>query len=170
MDQHTTTVRVPVHPEHAEARYALTAAGHAALTQAGAPPPAVVLCCTDCDHVYEPTLEDLAAGRAGCPDPDCGGWTFSSALTVPPSSGGCPVNAPEMTGPQHYREAERLLAEVGKASDAWGDAAEYVRQQLAAAQVHATLALAAATAYPAVRDYWGEPDPNTSREWAGVAS
>ena len=92
MDQHTATGLVPVRPEHAEARYALTAAGHAALTaaghaaltQAGAPPPgAVVLCCTDCDHVYEPTLEDLDTGRAGCPDPDCGGWVFSSALTGP---------------------------------------------------------------------------------------
>ena len=81
MDQHTATGRVPVHPEHAEARYTLTAAGHAVLTPAGAAPPAVVLCCTDCDRVYEPTLEDLDTGRGGCPDPDCGGWVFSSALT-----------------------------------------------------------------------------------------
>ena len=51
-------------------------------------PLGVVLSCTDCDHVYEPTAADLAAGRTGCPDPDCGGWTFSSALTVPPTTGG----------------------------------------------------------------------------------
>jgi len=83
MDHHTATGPVLVHPDHAEARYALTAAGRAVLTQAGAPPPAVVLCCTDCDHVYEPTTQDLDTGRTGCPDPDCGGWTFSSALTEP---------------------------------------------------------------------------------------
>ena len=90
MDQHTATGHVPGHPEHAEARYALTAAGHAVLTPPGAPPPpgVVVLCCTDCDHVYEPTAQDLDTGRTGGPDPDCGGWTFSSALTVPPTAGG----------------------------------------------------------------------------------
>ncbi len=49
--------------------------------------PAVVLCCTDCDLVYEPTAQDFDAGRGGCPDPDCGGWTFSSALTEPATGG-----------------------------------------------------------------------------------
>ena len=88
MDHHTPTGPVPVHPDHAETRYTLTAAGHAVLTPAGDTPPGVMLTCTDCDHVYEPTAEDLAAGRSGCPDPDCGGWTFSSALTVPPATGG----------------------------------------------------------------------------------
>ena len=85
MDQHTATGPVLVHPDHAETRYTLTTAGHAVLTPAGAPPPpgVVVLCCTDCDRVYEPTAADFDAGRAGCPDPDCGGWTFSSALTEP---------------------------------------------------------------------------------------
>ena len=76
------------------------------------------------------------------------------------------MNAPEMTGPQHYRESERLLSEVDTARDQYGDAAKYCRQQLAAAQVHATLALAAATAYPAVRDYWGDEDTATPRGWA----
>ncbi|MBA2696959.1 MAG: hypothetical protein H0U62_14235 [Actinobacteria bacterium] len=79
------------------------------------------------------------------------------------------MNGPGMSGTQHYREAERLLVEVDKTPDQWGEAAEYCRQQLTAAQVHATLALAAATAYPAVRDYWGN-ETDTSREWAGVAS
>jgi hypothetical protein len=87
MDQHTTTGRVPVHPEHAETRYTLTAAGHAVLTPVAAAPPPVVLCCTDCDRAYEPTTADFDTGRAGCPDPDCGGWTFSSALTGPATGG-----------------------------------------------------------------------------------
>ncbi len=52
------------------------------------PPLAVVLTCCTCDVTYEPTAEAIARGRFGCPDPDCGGWTFSSALTVPPATGG----------------------------------------------------------------------------------
>lgn len=52
-----------------------------------------------------------------------------------------------MTGPEHYREAERLLK---SASD------NFLRtgkpgSALEAAQVHATLALAAATAIPTAR-------------------
>jgi len=89
MNQHTPTGLPPVHHDTTQARYALTDAGHAALAPTGAPPaPGVVLVCTDCDHVYEPTAGDLAAGRTGCPDPDCGGWTFSSALAVSPAAGG----------------------------------------------------------------------------------
>ena len=76
-----------------------------------------------------------------------------------------------MNGPDNYVEAERLLADVERTPDQYGEAAEYCRQQLAAAQVHATpLALAAATAYRAVCDYWSDEDLDTSREWAGVAS
>jgi len=51
-------------------------------------PLAVVLTCCTCDHTYEPTAEAIARGQFGCPDPDCGGWTFSSALTVPSTAGG----------------------------------------------------------------------------------
>jgi|AntDryMetagUQ889_1029465.scaffolds.fasta_scaffold102195_2 hypothetical protein len=51
-------------------------------------PLAVVLTCCTCDTTYEPTPEAIARGQLGCPDPDCGGWTFSSALTVPPAIGG----------------------------------------------------------------------------------
>ncbi len=75
-----------------------------------------------------------------------------------------------MNGPDNYVEAERLLADVERTPDQYGEAAEYCRQQLAVAQVHATLALAAATAYRAVCDYWSDEDLDTSREWAGVAS
>ena len=76
-----------------------------------------------------------------------------------------------MNGPDNYVEAGRLLADVERTPDQYGEAAEYCRQQLAAAQVHTTLALAAATAYPAVRDYWGIDEAAADgREWAGVAS
>lgn len=48
-----------------------------------------------------------------------------------------------MTGPEHYREAERLLepGEYDETADA-----HLVMRDLARAQAHATLALAAATA------------------------
>jgi len=45
-----------------------------------------------------------------------------------------------MTGPEHYREAERLLAIAAASTDAPGITA----QVTAEAQVHATLALSAA--------------------------
>jgi len=49
-----------------------------------------------------------------------------------------------MTGPEHYREAERIIAEVNAGEL---DASVLDRSQLLiVAQVHATLALAAATA------------------------
>ena len=44
-----------------------------------------------------------------------------------------------MNGPDHYREAERLINRAG------GSDPESASQYLAEAQVHATLALAAAT-------------------------
>lgn len=47
-----------------------------------------------------------------------------------------------MTGPEHYREAEFMLAQVEGHSISVADGMAY----LAAAQVHATLALAAAEA------------------------
>jgi hypothetical protein len=76
-----------------------------------------------------------------------------------------------VTGPEHYLEAERLLGAVEKTPDQYGEAAQYCRQELAAAQVHATLALAAATARPAVREYWGSEDGDRDpRAWAEVAS
>lgn len=47
-----------------------------------------------------------------------------------------------MTGPEHYREAEKLLALDENLRESGGDPGD----MLFAAQVHATLALAAATA------------------------
>jgi len=71
-----------------------------------------------------------------------------------------------MTGPEHYGAAEDLLARAAGDTTSGED---YTGDELAAAQVHATLALAAATARPAVRNYWGDED-TTDREWAGVTS
>ena len=59
-----------------------------------------------------------------------------------------------MTGPEHYREAERLIeqAHQAQADNGPGCGSE---ELLVEAQVHATLAIAAATNYPA-------------REWLGA--
>lgn len=68
-----------------------------------------------------------------------------------------------MTGPEHYREAEHLLAVASK--DIW-DAAHVQR-----AQVHATLALAAATAMSHWNDPSYPPMPQADRlAWEKVAS
>ena len=56
-------------------------------TPTGEVPLAVVLTCCTCDHTYEPTVEAVATGRLGCPNPDCGGWTFVAELTVPATGG-----------------------------------------------------------------------------------
>lgn len=83
-----------------------------------------------------------------------------------------------MTGPEHYREAERLLIDSVNVSlsDAGRDhyeasdgASDYDYSYLLAAQVHATLALAAAAAYPAIRDYCGD-ESSDSREWTKATS
>jgi len=87
-----------------------------------------------------------------------------------------------MTGPEHYREAERLLNRCRRNAVTWdlerrqlvdGDdityAADDGSDDLIAAQVHATLALAAASAYPAVRTYLGDAEYE-QREWASVTA
>ncbi|MDI5965807.1 hypothetical protein [Streptantibioticus silvisoli] len=63
-----------------------------------------------------------------------------------------------MTGPEHYLEAERLLCD---ATDNDGDitaTSERITATLTAAQVHATLALAAATAGQLADRYVGDGD------------
>jgi hypothetical protein len=66
-----------------------------------------------------------------------------------------------MTGPEHYAEAERLLALAERHSSGATYGPEWTLP-LTAAQVHATLALAAATA-------GGTAGPD-SRAWADVAA
>lgn len=67
------------------------------------------------------------------------------------------------SGPQHYAEAERLLGEIGLGGDVLHEKRDAVPSwapvYLAAAQAHATLALAAATALPLA----------DAQEWQGVA-
>lgn len=73
-----------------------------------------------------------------------------------------------MTGPEHYRDAEYLLAKLpdhGTNPDTGLDRAE----TLTAAQVHATLALAAATAAAQATAYDGDERHERSRGWSGVA-
>lgn len=74
-----------------------------------------------------------------------------------------------MSGPEHYREAERILDE-----DLVDAAEQQIKPEGAAvivaqAQVHATLALAAATAADQATAYDGDEDHSRSRGWAGVA-
>lgn len=63
-----------------------------------------------------------------------------------------------MTGTEHYREAERLLADAQHSEFITGPE---IMAMLAAAQVHATLALAGATAMTA----W-PGDTRAAIEWA----
>lgn len=83
-----------------------------------------------------------------------------------------------MTGPEHYREAERLLArladedvmqdakDTGISADAF---AVVLSHTVAEAQVHATLALAAATAASQV-DAWLGDDSREARHWTQAVS
>ena len=65
------------------------------------------------------------------------------------------------TGPEHYREAERLLETTGE-DDHWR------AYKLRAAQVHATLALAAATALGHLTE--GGPLSADRQAWIATAS
>ena len=70
-----------------------------------------------------------------------------------------------MTGPEHYSEAEALLDKSNVVSMDDG----YAQLVVAQAQVHATLALTAATAAEQATAYDGDEDGSRSRGWAGVA-
>ena len=73
-----------------------------------------------------------------------------------------------MSGPQHYRESEQLLGTARRITDDTARDTILRADLIACAQVHAMLALAAATAYQAEKDYCGgEAD---SRSWVQVTS
>lgn len=72
-----------------------------------------------------------------------------------------------MAGPEHYKEAAQTLADATNA-DSDADPAD-IALMLRFAQVHATLALAAATAAAQATAYDGDEHGSRSRGWAGVA-
>jgi hypothetical protein len=71
-----------------------------------------------------------------------------------------------MTGPEHYKEAERLIALAGEMVN--GPHLQHAAW-VAEAQVHATLALVAATARPAVQEWIGD-ELRDGADWARVTS
>ncbi|HEV2780388.1 MAG TPA: hypothetical protein VGX25_13445 [Actinophytocola sp.] len=84
-----------------------------------------------------------------------------------------------MTGPEHYRLAEALLTSCQLSSDLPEDVEYYPAKEdgvdtcanaLAAAQVHATLALAAATALGSQRVDDHGMAPADDNAWLAVAS
>jgi hypothetical protein len=92
-------------------------------------------CCYDCastptgacdDHLDDLDLADAYRDLAA---------ELATALPQPPEGA-------LMTGPEHYRMAERLLENIAASK---APSADYYTETLAEAQVHATLALAAAT-------------------------
>jgi hypothetical protein len=93
------------------------------------------------------------------PHPPDGWWIAHGCPVHHPTAR--PPRRPDMTGPEHYREAERLLTvNAGKRDDPSEPMVS------AAAQVHATLALAAATGLGMGAE---EPDLNEWRAWAAAA-
>ena len=67
-----------------------------------------------------------------------------------------------MNGPDHYKAAEQLLGAADQIANQGSD--EIAQELRAEAQVHATLALAAATVYPVVA-----ADRRTLREQEALA-
>jgi hypothetical protein len=70
------------------------------------------------------------------------------------------------TGPEHYKEAEEFL-KLAKSEKYGSDQESY---HLRAAQVHATLALAAATALTHDSPYWVDATEREGSGWEKVAS
>lgn len=78
-----------------------------------------------------------------------------------------------MTGPEHYREAERLLTLADRSWETevnHNTVIEWDEATLSAAQVHATLALVAATAEPIAQALTGDDDTTIPCAWAEVIS
>jgi hypothetical protein len=65
-----------------------------------------------------------------------------------------------MTGPEHYVEAERQL-ELARTTGLGPEREQY---HLAAAQVHATLALASGTVASPPRQSWGRPGAHEDQD------
>lgn len=80
-----------------------------------------------------------------------------------------PKRVEAVTGPEHYREAERLINGI-KANPDPISVTEALTDHntVLAASVHATLALAAATAAHQANIYDGDENSSRTRGWAGV--
>jgi hypothetical protein len=89
-----------------------------------------------------------------------------------------------MTGAEHYIKAEEALNTAGEIADVINEAVKagdlkrmsdisvatkVPAMALAIAQVHATLALAAATAYPAIHDHVGD-ESSDGRDWTNATA
>ena len=77
-----------------------------------------------------------------------------------------------MTGPEAYREAVRLLEAISEYAEPDDLQRKYAEDAniIAAAQVHATLALAAATAEPIAQSYDGPDDTTIPSAWSEAIS
>jgi hypothetical protein len=73
-----------------------------------------------------------------------------------------------MTGPEHFKEAERLIEAAGEVPSNHGDTNPGALVLLAEAQVHATLALAAATAIGQQKQGARGPGGGTGERGASV--
>jgi hypothetical protein len=70
-----------------------------------------------------------------------------------------------MNGPEHYTEAEKLLTEAANTPACWDGTNPSATILLAEAQVHATLALAAAQADQVVADALSHPNWVNASAW-----
>jgi len=75
-----------------------------------------------------------------------------------------------MTGPEHYRAAETYLTRAENHLTEDPRDMEIAKVSMGIAQVHATLALAAATAEPIVQAYNGREDVSVPQAWSVVIS
>lgn len=75
-----------------------------------------------------------------------------------------------MTGPEHYRKAEECVAQADRHLTEDPRDMEIAKVAMGIAQVHATLALAAATAEPIAQAYDGREDSSVPRAWSAAIS
>ncbi|MEV6607445.1 hypothetical protein [Kutzneria sp. NPDC051319] len=84
------------------------------------------------------------------------------------------MSTPRMTGPEHFREAERLIHAAQATPGRYGEApySDNADRMLTAADVHATLALAAATALHALTQYtgMGMVPRSQAQQWQPIVS
>jgi len=75
-----------------------------------------------------------------------------------------------MTGPEHYHKAEECVAQADRHLTEDPRDMEIAKVAMGIAQVHATLALAAATAEPIAQSYDGPDDTSIPAAWSAAIS